>query len=70
MFSTLDENGRATFGSGEHLWLDYRRASCRAAASPFSGGSIGPVVFLRCEERLDGTHLADLAADLRALRKP
>jgi len=51
---------RTAFVEGERAWLQYRRRSCSATASVYRGGSAEPVAFLRCEEKRNARHLADL----------
>lgn len=58
---------RTWFVNGEKAWLTYRRASCKAQASKYAGGSLQPVMYLRCEANRNKTHLGDLAELLRAV---
>jgi uncharacterized protein YecT (DUF1311 family) len=58
---------RTSFVNGEKAWLSYRRASCKAQASVYAGGSFQPVAYLRCEANRNKTHLGDLAELLRAV---
>lgn len=51
---------RTTFRDSEYAWLGYRRRSCEVEASPSAGGIAKQLKFLRCEQRRDRTHLADL----------
>ncbi|MFL5963149.1 MAG: lysozyme inhibitor LprI family protein [Gaiellaceae bacterium] len=60
---------RATFVSAEHSWLQYRRRSCSAVASVYSGGSAEPVAYLNCQKTRNARHLADLADSERILRQ-
>ena len=61
---------RASFVDGERSWLHHRRQSCLAEASRFAGGTAQPVAFLTCTLRRNESHLADLVAMRRALRRP
>lgn len=63
------KNARADFVAGERSWLAYRRRSCRAQASVYSGGSAEPVAYLSCEVGRNKRHLADLAATEREVRR-
>jgi len=60
---------RTTFIRGERSWLEYRRSSCSAQASVYSGGSAQPLAFLQCEVNRNRTHLAELAQMERWLRQ-
>jgi uncharacterized protein YecT (DUF1311 family) len=61
------KNDRATFVSGEHGWLSYRRRSCTAVASVYRGGTAEPIEFLSREKRLNARHIVDLAAAAQVL---
>jgi len=60
---------RVAFVEGEQAWLRYRRRSCSATASVYSGGSAEPLAFLRCEANRNARHLADLLDTARTLRQ-
>jgi len=61
------QDARLSFVDGERTWLHYRRASCLAEASRYSGGTMQPVAFLNCSLRRNTSHLADLAAMRKVL---
>jgi uncharacterized protein YecT (DUF1311 family) len=63
------DQDRAEFVGGERSWLSYRRRSCTALASPYTGGSVHPLAYLSCEKRLNAEHISDLAATEQALRR-
>lgn len=44
----------------QRAWISYRNAACDAEASMFEGGSIQPLVYSGCLERLTLTRNADL----------
>ena len=60
---------RSSFAAGERSWLAYRRSSCSAEASKYSGGSLEPVAFADCEVTRNKTHLSELAGMLATLRQ-
>ena len=62
------EQDRTSFVSGEHAWLSYRRRSCTAVASVYTGGTAEPIAFLSCEKRLNARHIVDLAVAAQILR--
>jgi len=70
LFALLHTNvGRTTFVAGERSWLRYRRSTCTAQATFYTGGTAQPVEFARCEVGRNKTHLADLADIEQVLRQ-
>lgn len=70
-FGLLRTTGaRSSFVDGERSWLHYRRQSCLAEASRYSGGTAQPVAFLTCSLRRNHSHLAELVAMRKALSGP
>jgi uncharacterized protein YecT (DUF1311 family) len=63
------KDDRASFVAGERAWLRYRRLSCTAAGSAFTGGTERPVAELQCERRLNARHITDLTDLERTLRR-
>ena len=61
--------GRTAFVDGERSWLRYRRSSCTAQASFYTGGSAQPGEFVRCAAARNKSHLVDLAQIERVLRQ-
>jgi uncharacterized protein YecT (DUF1311 family) len=64
IFMLLRPDARATFVRGERAWLQYRQASCSAAASKYAGGTFSGVVAASCTLARSTSHLSDLI-DLR-----
>jgi uncharacterized protein YecT (DUF1311 family) len=62
-------SARSAFVRGEQSWLRYRRSSCSAQASVYSGGSEEPNAFAQCEVDRNRTHLTELAEMERWLRQ-
>jgi uncharacterized protein YecT (DUF1311 family) len=60
IYGKLSGSARASFVAGEKSWLRYRGASCKAQAAKYSGGTLGAVVYARCEAARNRTHLTDL----------
>jgi uncharacterized protein YecT (DUF1311 family) len=60
---------RASFVRGEKAWLSYRRTSCSAEASVYTGGSLEPVAYALCTVGRNKTHLADLVAMRKSLSR-
>lgn len=60
IYGRLSGSARSSFVAGERSWLRYRRASCRAQAARYAGGTLGAVVYARCEAARNRTHLTDL----------
>jgi uncharacterized protein YecT (DUF1311 family) len=61
IFGVLPSAARKNFVAAEVAWLRYRRSSCLAEASGYSGGSIYPLEYAYCEVARNRTHLRDLA---------
>jgi len=70
VFSLLTSEGRREFVSAERSWLTYRKASCNVEASKYAGGSLEPVTFGLCVVKKNRTHLQELTALRRDLRRP
>jgi uncharacterized protein YecT (DUF1311 family) len=60
--------GKASFVRGEKSWLSYRRSSCSAQASKYTGGTFEPVAYARCEASRNLSHIGDLKQLTAALR--
>lgn len=56
----LSEDDRSRFGQAEQAWIDYRRQNCDFESSLFSGGSIEPMIYYSCMERMTGDRIATL----------
>jgi uncharacterized protein YecT (DUF1311 family) len=61
------EEVRMTFVTGERSWLRYRRQSCAAEASHYTGGTAHGIAFLSCTLQRNKAHIADLAAMRKTL---
>lgn len=59
----------ARFVRGERAWLAFRRTVCRSRADVYEGGSAGPVAFAECEVQKNASHLTELVAFERDLRR-
>ena len=56
--------GRKPVDASETAWIAYRNAECRLQAARYAGGSIYPLVYLTCEERLTDTRTAQVQSDI------
>ena len=66
-YADLGPRSRAKFRGAERLWLGYRRSNCDAEASVYEGGTIQPLVQLRCMARVTRERAAELKAQARTL---
>jgi len=66
-YGKLMPSARRGFVRSEEGWLEYRRRSCRAQASPSAGGTANGIEFLACELQRNASHRTDLKALLAAL---
>jgi uncharacterized protein YecT (DUF1311 family) len=56
------KDGRTAFVRSEAFWLDYRRTSCTADASAYTGGTLLPVEYIWCLGTRNRTHIGELQA--------
>jgi len=59
--------GRRAFVTANASWVAFRHAACTAATDNYAGGSIAPLVYVECEQRMDRGHLSELRALAAAL---
>ena len=55
----------ATLLDAQRKWLAFRDANCTAESAPYAGGSIQPLVWYGCLERLTLARTRDLQAHMR-----
>lgn len=53
--------------AAERLWLRYRKTNCDAEASIYEGGTIQPLIELRCMARVTRERAAELKLQSRTL---
>ncbi len=63
----LSPGSRAKLRAAERLWLRYRKTNCDAEASIYEGGTIQPLIELRCMARLTRERAAELKTQARTL---
>jgi uncharacterized protein YecT (DUF1311 family) len=68
LYPDLEPRSRAKFRAAERLWLRYRKSNCDAEASVHEGGTIQPLIRLRCMARLTPGRAAELRAQAQTLR--
>ena len=64
----LSPGSRVKMRAAERLWLRYRKTNCDAEASIYEGGTIQPLIQLRCMARLTRGRAAELRAQIQTLR--
>lgn len=64
----LEPRSRVKLRASERLWLQYRKTNCDAEASIYEGGTIQPLIELRCMARLTRGRAAELRAQIQTLR--
>jgi uncharacterized protein YecT (DUF1311 family) len=57
----------ARLRQAERAWLSYRRSNCDAEASIYEGGTIQPLIRMRCMARVTRARAEELRAQLKAL---
>jgi uncharacterized protein YecT (DUF1311 family) len=55
------------FRAAERLWLGYRKSNCDAEASVYEGGTIQPLVRVRCMTRVTLERAGELKAQTQTL---
>lgn len=63
----LEPRSRVKFRAAERLWLGYRKSNCEAEASIYEGGTIQPLIELRCMARVTRERAAELKAQSQTL---
>ncbi|MET0625095.1 MAG: lysozyme inhibitor LprI family protein [Pyrinomonadaceae bacterium] len=64
----LEPRSRVKMRAAERLWLRYRKTNCDAEASIYEGGTIQPLIELRCMTRVTRERAAELKAQIQTLR--
>ena len=67
LYEDLEPRSRVKFRAAERLWLKYRKSNCGAEASIYEGGTIQPLVELRCTARVTRERAAELKAQTQTL---
>lgn len=67
LYSDLEPRSRVKFRAAERLWLGYRKSNCDAEASIYEGGTIQPLIQLRCMTRVTLERADELKAQIQTL---
>jgi uncharacterized protein YecT (DUF1311 family) len=67
LYIVLEPRSRVKLRAAERLWLRYRKSNCEAEASIYEGGTIQPLVELRCMARVTRERAAELKAQSQTL---
>lgn len=67
LYADLEPRARVKFRAAERLWLQYRKSNCAAEASIYEGGTIQPLIELRCTTRVTRERAAELKAQAQTL---
>jgi uncharacterized protein YecT (DUF1311 family) len=67
LYEDLEPRSRVKFRAAERLWLNYRKSNCAAEASVYEGGTIQPLIELRCMARVTRERAAELKAQSQTL---
>ncbi|HEX8557638.1 MAG TPA: lysozyme inhibitor LprI family protein [Pyrinomonadaceae bacterium] len=65
--SRLEERWRAGLKAAEVAWLKYRDANCEYETALYEGGSMRPMLFSLCMERMTRARTAELREQLKDL---
>jgi uncharacterized protein YecT (DUF1311 family) len=67
LYADLEPRSRVKFRAAERLWLNYRKSNCDAEASIYEGGTIQPLIQLRCMTRVTLERAGELKAQIQEL---
>ena len=67
LYEDLEPRSRVKFRAAERLWLRYRKSNCDAEASIYEGGTIQPLIELRCMARVTRERAAELQSQFQTL---
>ena len=63
----LEPRSRVKLRAAERAWLSYRKTNCDTEASIYEGGTIQPLIELRCMTRVTRERAAELKAQFQTL---
>jgi uncharacterized protein YecT (DUF1311 family) len=67
LYADLEPRSRVKFRAAERLWLSYRKSNCDTEASIYEGGTIQPLIQLRCMTRVALERAGELKAQIQTL---
>lgn len=67
LYKDLEPRSRVKLRAAERLWLGYRKSNCDTEASIYEGGTIQPLIELRCMARVTRERAAELRAQIQEL---
>jgi uncharacterized protein YecT (DUF1311 family) len=67
LYEDLEPRSRVKLRSAERLWLRYRKSNCETEASIYEGGTIQPLIQLRCMTRVTVERADELKAQTQEL---
>ncbi len=67
LYEDLEPRSRVKLRAAERLWLSYRKSNCDTEASIYEGGTIQPLIELRCMARVTLERAGELRAQIQTL---
>ena len=67
LYKDLEPRSRVKFRAAERSWLGYRKSNCDTEASIYEGGTIQPLIQLRCMARVTRGRADELKAQIQEL---
>jgi uncharacterized protein YecT (DUF1311 family) len=67
LYPDFEPRSRVKFRAAERAWLSYRKSNCETEASIYEGGTIQPLIQLRCMTRLTQERAGELRAQIETL---
>jgi len=67
LYEDFEPRSRVKFRAAERQWLGYRQSNCDTEASIYEGGTIQPLIQLRCLTRVTLERVGELKAQIQTL---
>lgn len=67
LYADFEPRLRVKFRAAERRWLSYRKSNCDTEASIYEGGTIQPLIQLRCMTRVTLARADELKAQIQEL---
>jgi uncharacterized protein YecT (DUF1311 family) len=67
LYEDLEPRSRVKLRAAERLWRGYRKSNCDTEASIYEGGTIQPLIQLRCMARVTRERAGELKAQVQEL---
>lgn len=66
LMAILDKNEKPLLIQAEKDWIKYRDSHCKFEASEYEGGSMQPLIYYICIEKLTKQRIAEIKTSIKA----